>query len=160
MDELSLYENYSATIRYFEKLIALGKEYGVKIATVNCRWNNYVHSDPAWSVIHGYLKDLYIKFDSSHSMYAKGTNYLSEMVKWGDRFAHVHIKGCLMVDGERVDDPPAGLDMTDWNAFMGALYAVGYDGTLSIEPHSSIWKGEMGKRGIEHTIKMMKNLIV
>jgi len=160
VDEISLYENYTAAIEYFEKLIDIGKEYGVKIATVNCHWNNYVHSDPAWSMIHGYLKDLYIKFDPSHSIYAKGENYLSEMVKWGERFAHVHIKGSLLIDGERLDDPPAGLDMTDWNAFMGTLYAVGYDGTLSIEPHSSIWKGDLGERGIKHTINMMRNLIV
>lgn len=160
VDEISLYENYSAAIKYFEKLIEVGKEYGVKIATVNCRWNNYVVADPAWSVIHGHLKDLYIKFDPSHSIYAKGADYLSETKKWGERFAHVHIKGSLLVDGERVDDPPAGLDMTNWNAFMGMLYAVGYDGTLSIEPHSSIWKGEVGERGIKHTIKMMRGLIV
>lgn len=160
IEELSLYENYSAAISYFEKLIALGKEYGVKIATCNCRWNNYVHSDPAWSIIHGYLKDLYIKFDPSHSIYAKGENYLSEMEKWGERFAHVHIKGSLMVNGERVDDPPAGLDMTDWSAFMGMLYAKGYDGTLSIEPHSSIWQGDLGERGVAHTIKLIRGLMV
>ncbi len=160
VDEISLFENYSSAISYFEKLIAIGKEHNVKIATNNCRWNNYVVSDPAWSVIHGYLKDLYIKYDPSHSIYAKGEDYLSEMKKWGHRFAHVHIKGSLMIDGERFDDPPAGLDMTDWNAFMGTLYALGYDGTLSIEPHSEIWKDDLGLRGIKHTIKMMRNLMV
>lgn len=160
VEELSLYENYKATISYFEELIKIGKANGIKIATVNCHWNNYVHSDPAWSVIHGHLKDLYIKYDPSHSIYAKGDDYLSEIKKWGHRFAHVHIKGSLLIDGERLDDPPAGLDMTNWNAFMGTLYAVGYDGTLSIEPHSPIWKGDLGERGIKHTIKMMRNLIV
>jgi sugar phosphate isomerase/epimerase len=160
VDELSLYENYTAAISYFEKLIAFAKEYNIKVATCNCRWNNYVVSDPAWSVIHGHLKDLYIKYDPSHCVYAKGENYLSEIKKWGHRFAHVHIKGSLMIDGERFDDPPAGLDQTDWKAFIGALYATGYDGTLSIEPHSEIWQGDLGDRGVKYTIKMMRELML
>lgn len=158
IEELSLYENYTAAITYFEKLIAIGKAHDVKIATNNCRWNNYVTSDPAWSVIHGQLKDLCIKFDPSHCIYAGG-NYLSEMKKWGNRFAHVHIKGSLVIDGERFDDPPAGLDQTDWSAFMATLYGVGYDGTLSIEPHSSIWKDELGDRGVEYTIKLIRSMM-
>lgn len=76
-------------------------------------------------MIHGHLKDLWIKYDPSHSRYAKGADYLSEMKKWGDRFAHVHIKGSMLIDGERFDDPPAGMDQTDWGAFMAVLYAKG-----------------------------------
>ena len=155
-DGISLYENYSAAIRYFEELIAFGKEHHVRIA----RWSNFVHSDPAWSVIHGYLKELGIKYDPSHSRYAMGEDYLSEIKKWGTRFSHVHIKGSLLVNGERVDDPPAGLDQTDWPAFMGALYACGYDGTLSIEPHSGIWQGELGQKGVAYTIRMMRNMML
>lgn len=159
VEGLSLYENYTAAIGYFERLIALGKELGVTIATYNCRWNNYVHSDPAWSVIHGHLKDLGIKYDPSHSRYAMEADYLSEMKKWGARFAHVHIKGSLIVDGERLDDPPAGLDQTNWGAFMAALYACGYDGNLSIEPHSSIWQGEIGNKGLRYSIDLIRSLM-
>lgn len=158
VEELSLFENYSSAINHFSKLIEFGKEHGVKIATVNCHWNNYVHSDPAWSVIHGHLNDLYIKYDPSHAIYAHG-DYRQEMVKWGERFAHVHIKGSLLVDGQRVDDPPAGLDGTNWGEFMGLLYSKGYDKTLSIEPHSSVWHGDLGTKGTDYTIKLMKTLI-
>lgn len=160
VDEISLYENYTAAIKYFQRLIEFAKPFGIKIATNNCRWNNYVTCDPAWSVIHGQLPDLMIKFDPSHSRYANGADYLSEMKKWGNRFAHVHIKGSLIIDGERFDDPPAGLDNTDWNAFMGTLYAIGYDGTLSIEPHSPIWQGDLGDRGVKHTIELIRSLMV
>lgn len=160
VEGISLFQNYSAAISYFERLIAYGIEYGVKIATNNCHWNNYVTSDPAWSVIHGHLPELGIKFDPSHSIYAKGDNYLSQAKKWGHRFYHVHIKGSLLIDGERFDDPPAGLDMTDWRAFIGTLYGAGYDGTLSIEPHSPIWQGELGQRGIKHTINYIRSLMV
>ena len=109
---LSLYENYSAAIGYFQALIDFAKPYGIKIATYNCRWNNYVHSDPAWEVIHGHLPELYIKYDPSHCRYAMGADYLSEMKKWGKRFAHVHIKGSLIIDGERFDDPPGWMTPT------------------------------------------------
>ncbi|MEG0692359.1 MAG: sugar phosphate isomerase/epimerase [Oscillospiraceae bacterium] len=158
VDEISLYENYTAAITYFKKLIELGNQYNIKIATNNCRWNNYVTCDPAWSVVHGQLKELFIKFDPSHSVYAGG-DYLSEMKKWGNRFAHVHIKGSLVIEGERFDDPPAGLDQTNWGAFMATLYAVGYDGTLSIEPHSSIWRDELGDKGVEYTIKLIRSFM-
>lgn len=159
VEGLSLYENYTAAIHYFEKLLDLGKELGLKVATCNCRWNNYVCCDPAWEVIHGYLKDLYIKYDPSHCVY-DGGDYLSEMKKWGKRFAHVHIKGSLVIDGERFDDPPAGLDATNWPAFMAVLYANGYDGTLAIEPHSAVWQGELGDLGVKYTVDMMRKLIL
>lgn len=157
-DSISLFANYDMAIKYFEKLLALGKEHGVAIATNNCRWNNFVTSDPAWSVIHGHLPELKIKFDPSHCAY-DGGDYLAEMHKWGHRFEHVHIKGVLQAAGERVDDPPAGLDTINWGAFMSALYAVGYDKTLAIEPHSGVWTGELGEKGLDFTIKMMKTLI-
>lgn len=158
VEELSLFENYQAAISYFAKLIEIGKEHGIKIATNNCHWNNYLTCDPAWSVVHGHLKDLYIKFDPSHCIYAGG-NYLSEIKKWGNRFVHVHIKGSLVIDGERFDDPPAGLDQTNWGAFMAALYAVGYSGNLSIEPHSATWQGELGDKGVDYTINTIRPMM-
>lgn len=159
VEEISYYENCTLAIRYFEKLIEHGKKYGVKIATYNCRWNNFVHSDPAWTLIHGYLKDLYIKYDTSHCIYAGG-NYLGEAKKWAERFAHVHIKGALIIDGERFDDPPAGLDQTDWGSFMAVLHSKGYTGNLSIEPHSENWTGELGKKGVDFTIDYIRKLML
>lgn len=158
VEELSYYENCTAAIAFFSKVLEYAKDKDVKIATMNCRWNNFVHSDPTWSIIHGHLKDLGIKFDPSHCIY-DGGDYLSEMNKWADRFYHVHIKGSLIIDGERFDDPPAGLDQTNWGAFMAVLYAKNYDGCLSIEPHSSNWKDELGEKGIDFTIDYMNKLI-
>jgi sugar phosphate isomerase/epimerase len=85
---------------------------------------------------------------------------MAETQKWGERFAHVHIKGVLQVNGERVDDPPAGMDQTNWGAFMALLYQKGYDAGLSIEPHSEIWKGELGEKGIRFTIDFIKKMIL
>lgn len=160
VEELSYYENCSFAIAYFEKLIARGKEKGVKIAVYNCRWNNFVNNPMAYTVIHGYLKDLYIKYDTSHCIY-DGGDYLQETKDWGDRFIHVHLKGSLVIGGKRFDDPPAG-DGSDelGGAFLSALYAKGYNGRLSIEPHSETWKGELGDKGVDFTIKYFRGLVL
>lgn len=159
IEELSYFENCRYAISYFEELIACGKDLNVKIAVYNCRWNNFVYDDMAWTMIHGYLKELYIKYDTSHCIYADG-DYLGETKKWGHRFAHIHIKGVLKVNGSREDDPPAGLDQTDWNSFMALLYKIGYRDGLSIEPHSETWSGELGEKGIDYTINYMRRLMI
>ncbi|HBA47838.1 MAG TPA: hypothetical protein DCZ91_08575 [Lachnospiraceae bacterium] len=159
VEELSYYENCGLAISYFEKLIAHGKEKGVKIAVYNCRWNNFVCTPMAYTVILGYLKDLYIKYDPSHCIY-DGGDYLKEARDWGDRFLHVHLKGSLVIDGERYDDPPAGMDQTNWGAFLAILHARGYDRALSIEPHSANWRGELGEKGIDYTIQYFRNLLL
>lgn len=159
VEELSYYENVRFAIAYFEKLIAHGKEKGVKIATYNCRWNNFVCTPMAYQLIHGYLKDLYIKYDTSHCM-AAGGDYIQETIDWADRFAHVHLKGCVMINGKRYDNPPAGMDQTDWGSFLSILYGKGYDGRLSIEPESEYWHGELAQKGIDYTIRYFKDLIL
>jgi len=157
--ELSYYENCRIAIEFLSKLIEYGNEKGVKISTYNCRWNNFICDDMAWTVIHGYLTDLGIKYDPSHSRYAS-CDYLKEIRDWGNRFNHVHIKGSLIVNGKRFDDPPAGLDQTDWHSFMAILYAVQYKSGLSIEPHSHNWEGELGEKGLDFTIDYIKKLLV
>ncbi len=158
VEELSYYENCTLAIEYFSKLLEYGKAKNVNISVYNCHWNNFVHNSMAWTIIHGHLPDLGIKFDPSHSRYA-GSDYLKEMRDWGHRFYHVHIKGSVIVDGERFDDPPAGLDQTDWGTFMSILYAKQYKGGLSIEPHSDTWTGELGDKGVNFTIEYMKSLL-
>ncbi len=58
------------------------------------------------------------------------------------------------------DNPPAGLDSINWRAFFGILYKHGYDGYLSIEPHSRTWQGEKGEKGVEYTIKYIRELMI
>lgn len=159
-ESLSYLDNCQAAIHYFQKLITYGQERGIKIATYNCRWNNFVCEEMAWQIIHDQLEDLGIKYDASHSYYANNDNYLSEVANWGHRFYHVHIKGALKVDGQRYDDPPAGMDQLDWRSIMAILYKVGYNGTLSIEPHSTTWRGALGDKGVDFTIEFIKDYIL
>ena len=131
----------------------------IKIATYNCRWNNFVCNAEAYKIIHGYLKDLYIKYDTSHCINAGG-DYLQETRDWGKRFIHVHLKGAVKIEGKVYDNPPAGMDQTDWTSFMGILYGLGYDGGLSIEPESAYWHGELSDRGVDYTIRYFRNMMI
>ena len=159
VEGLSLYQNYTAAIRFFGEVLDYAKPLGLKVAAYNCDWNNWVNNAKAWEVILGELPELGIKFDASHSISA-GRDYLGELAAWGDRIYHVHIKGYVKINGEYVDAPPAGLDSIDWRTEMAILYKFGYNGGLSIEPHSSVWKGELGERGIDYTIGYMKQFLL
>lgn len=158
VDELSYFENLKLAVKYFSLLIEYGKTKNVTIAVYNCRWNNFVYNDKTWEIILTHLKDLTIKYDISHSLYDNG-DYLSEINKWGERISHFHLKGSLYIDNKRIDDPPAGLDQIYWPQIISLLIAKGYNGNLSIEPHSHIWQGELGEKGITYTINYFKKLL-
>lgn len=159
MEGFSYYENIGFAIAFLEKLLAYGKERGVKIATYNCHWNSYINSPRQWELIHGHLPELGIKYDPTHCINSGSGRYLEETEAWGDRFYHVHIKGTLQIDDKHVDDPPAGLDMINWGAFLGLLYKHGYNGSLSIEPHSGVWKGDMGDWGVRYTTEYIRKML-
>jgi len=157
VDTLSYYDNITAAIGYIKSLMDYaGKR--VKVCVYNCHWNNYIDKPLEWDIIHGHLKALGIKFDPSHTING-GRDYMKEAVNYGDRFYHVHLKGTINVKGERVDDPPAGMDTINWGALMSVLRYHKYEGMLSIEPHSETWQGELGKKGVMFTIEYFKKLL-
>ena len=157
--EATLYRNYSNAIEFFGALCKKAKSYGIRVAVQNCDWNNFVFSPREWEVILGELPDLCIKYDPSHA-YGRGADYLAELSDWGDRVAHIHVKGCVKAGGRPIDDPPAGMDDLNWGAIFAILYARGYDGDLSIEPHSKTWKGAMAEAGVAFTKKYIEKFIV
>ncbi len=156
---LTYADNCAAAAAYLGQLLSYAGAHHVKICTYNCDWNNFVYDSRAWTSIHGNLPDLGIKYDPSHCVY-RGGDYLQEAAEWGGRFYHVHIKGSLVIGGKRFDDPPAGMDMTNWGAFLSVLYAHRYEGVLSIEPHSANWSGDLGEKGIDFTIHYMRQLLL
>ncbi len=148
-ENVSLFKNYCCAIELFGQLLdrAAGK---IKIAVENCDWNNFVVSPRDWEIVLAELPGLYIKYDCSHS-YNRGCNYLNELSDWGEKIAHFHIKGTTHAGKRWVDDPPAGMDDINWPSVFAVLYARGYDGDLSIEPHSGTWRGALGNAGVEFT---------
>jgi sugar phosphate isomerase/epimerase len=132
------------------KVSLTAKGSGVKVAIQNCDWNNFVVSEKHWEVVLGALPELYIKYDASHA-YNRGEDYRAVLSNWGERVAHVHIKGTTHAGRRGVDDPPAGMDDINWSSLFSILYARKYDGDLSIEPHSATWLGELGNKGVLFT---------
>ncbi|MBR4940916.1 MAG: sugar phosphate isomerase/epimerase, partial [Clostridia bacterium] len=153
-DSISLFKNYSNAIEFFGMLTERAKGNNIKIAVQNCDWNNFILCPEQWKIVLGENPDLYIKFDPSHA-YNRGENYLAEVSEWGDRFAHIHVKGAVHAGRRYVDDPPAGMDDLNWRSIFAALYARSYDGDLSLEPHSATWHGELGTAGIEFSRKFI-----
>jgi sugar phosphate isomerase/epimerase len=156
--EVSLYKNYTLAVEFFDRLIkhADGR---IKIAVENCSWNNFVVTPREWEVVLGELPDLCLKYDPSHS-YNRGDDYLAEISDWGERIAHFHIKGTTHAGSRKVDDPPAGMDDLNWGAIFSVLYSRGYDGDLSIEPHSDAWRGLRGKAGVLFTKGFVEKFIM
>lgn len=152
-------ENCQIAIAYFDTLIKYAEGKNVKIAAFNCDWENFVVEPKVWEVVLGALPELGLKYDTSHCRCRRGS-YLAEMRDWGHRIYHFHIKGTLYIDGEGYDDPPAGLDDVNWGGVMTMLYTKGYDGMLSIEPHSGKWKGDVSEWGVQFTINFIKPYIM
>lgn len=157
---VSMYKNYTAAIEMFGAIIEAAKDKNIKIAVQNCDWNNFIVNPADWDIVLGELDELTIKYDCSHS-YNRGNNYLSELSDWCERVSHIHIKGTTHAGGKRwVDDPPAGMDDIKWPSVFSVLYARGYDGGLSIEPHSKTWHGELGAKGINFTYNYISKFLL
>ena len=156
---VSLFKNYSNAIEFFGMMTERAKGSDIKVAIQNCDWSNFIVSPEQWKIVLGENPDLYIKFDPSHA-YNRGENYLAEISDWGERIAHMHVKGSVHAGRRGVDDPPAGMDDLNWGSIFAILYARGYTGNLSLEPHSETWHGELGAAGIEFTRKFISNFLV
>ncbi len=153
-------ENCDIASDYFKGLIEYAKPLGVKIAVYNCSWENDVYDERTWETILSRVPELGLKYDVSHCV-NRGGDYLREMAKYGNRIYHFHLKGSIYIDGKRFDDPPIGLDSTNWGAVMNMLYYHNYNGTLSLEPHSpENWTGNKGLWGIEFSINYIKPYIM
>lgn len=159
VDKLPYLVNIECAKAFLEKTVAYAATKGVKVATVNCDWDNFVRTPKEWDLIHGAIPQLGIKYDPSHCVNCGSGKYLEEIEHWGDRIYHFHLKGTINIAGRHIDDPPAGLDCIKWQPVMGLLYAKGYDGMLSIEPHSGVWKGSLGEWGVRYTIRYFKEML-
>ncbi|MBQ2775324.1 MAG: sugar phosphate isomerase/epimerase [Clostridia bacterium] len=158
-DSKSFFENCEIAINYFKTLVDFAKDKNVKIASYNCDWANFVIEPKVWEPVLSAVPELGLKYDASHCL-RRGGNYLKEMLDFGDRIYHFHLKGSVYIDGEHYDDAPAGLDQTDWKTVMDILYTKNYDGMLSIEPHSSYWEGKKGQWAIDYTINYFRPFIM
>ena len=52
------------------------------------------------------------------------------------------------------------MDDIAWRPLFSILYARGYNGYLSIEPHSNTWCGELGDAGIAFTRDFIRGFML
>lgn len=157
--DATLFTNYSRAIDFFGSVMDMADP-ATTVSVYNCKKGNFVSTDEAWSVVLEHLPKLGIKFDPANSL-QYGEDYLPVLAKWASRVRHVHLKGTIYVNGKLIDNPPAGMDMTDWASIIGILRSVGYDRGLSLEPHSDCWKGEHFQEGIRYSVNYFdKQLMV
>ena len=156
---ISLYKNYGTAIEFFGLLLDRAKGSNIRIAIQNCHWNNFIDSPEEWKIVLGELPELGQKFDASHA-YNRGADYLAELSDWGERVAHMHVEGTVHAGKRGVDDPPAVMDDIQWSSLFAILYARGYQGDLSIEPHSRVWSGALGEKGVLYTRDFIRGFML
>lgn len=131
--------------------------------------------DPSHSYVHGGKNGAYIeeglafgdKFGYVHIKGVVQGDAFSEVKNWRNmdlmkKFPQLGEElGAEFHENHRYyDNPPAGIDVTNWRAFFAILYKYGYDGYLAIEPHSATWQGEKGDKGVQYTIKYIRDLML
>jgi sugar phosphate isomerase/epimerase len=128
----------------------LGKKMGVKLAVHSCGLG-----PEQWDLMFRLVPGLWLKYDPSFSQEA-GRNLPSEIFKYGKRIAHVHAKDELSfartTDYQQGMIPmtyaPPGMGDIHWGTVIAALYEVGYDEQIAIEPHSHYWANQALERGL------------
>jgi sugar phosphate isomerase/epimerase len=152
-------ENCRRAVDVLGRFVEAGAARGLKVALYNCHWGNFAFAPCSWKEILPDLPTLGIKFDPSHVFY-DGRDWLAEMRDWGSRFYHTHAKGCLEVDGDRLDDPNPGFDQLNWGAFFAMLYHHNYQGDVMIEPHSGTWHGDRLHPGLRFSINYLRQFVL
>jgi sugar phosphate isomerase/epimerase len=145
---------------------------GVKLAIENCpmifsydEWpsgNNLAWSPAIWEQMFTAIPDEHfgLNLDPSHLVWLM-IDYERAVYDFGHRILHAHAKDLeIRADGLyrhgtfsagigwQVPRLP-GLGQVDWSRFIGALYAVGYDGVVSVEHEDRQFEAtdELVKRG-------------
>jgi sugar phosphate isomerase/epimerase len=138
-------------VAYLTKIVEAAEAAGVQATVYNCDWNNFICDAQSWPYVFMKLPALGLKYDISHCINRNG-DYLQELMLYGNRVKHFHLKGTGRINGKNIPDPPAGLDDAKWGLVMALLYTAKYTGVLSIEPHSGIWQRDLREFGIRFAI--------
>ena len=168
----SIEDNWTAFDEVWPPLVAHAAERGVKIAIENCpmifsadEWpggNNLAFSPAIWREMFRRIPDdgFGLNLDPSHLVW-QFIDCERAIYEFGDRIFHAHGKDVevrpdglydwgTMSAGVGWQVPRlCGLGQVDWPRFFAALYAVGYDGVVSIEHEDRRFEGtpELVRRG-------------
>jgi sugar phosphate isomerase/epimerase len=159
-------ESLSEFEREWPPLIRYAGERGVRIAIENCpmifsadEWpggRNLAYSPALWRELFRIVPDenFGLNFDPSHLVWLM-VDYERAIREFSDRIFHVHAKD-LEIDrdglyergtmslgvGWQVPRLP-GLGEVRWDRFFAALWAIGYDGAVSVEHEDRAFEGDL-----------------
>jgi sugar phosphate isomerase/epimerase len=168
----SVADNFTVFDEVWPPLVAYAGERGVNIAIENCpmifsgdEWpggNNLAYSPAIWREMFTRIPDANfgLNFDPSHLVWQM-IDIERAIYDFGDRLLHTHAKdlevrpdglyeqGVMSVGVGWQVPRLCGLGQVDWSRFFAALYAVGYDGAVSVEHEDRRFEGtpELVQRG-------------
>jgi sugar phosphate isomerase/epimerase len=159
-------ENLERFAELWPPLVKHAGDHGVQIAIENCpmifsydEWpggNNLAYNPHAWRAMFEAIPDAHfgLNLDPSHLVWQM-IDAERVVFEFADRILHAHGKDLevrrdglydhgVMSTGIGWQVPRlCGHGQVDWGRFIGALYAVGYDGVVSIEHEDRRFEGDV-----------------
>ena len=177
-------ENLERFAELWPPLVKHAGDHGVQIAIENCpmifsydEWpggNNLAYNPHAWRAMFEAIPDAHfgLNLDPSHLVWQL-IDAERVVHEFADRILHAHGKDLevrrdglyehgVMSTGIGWQVPRlCGHGQVDWGRFIGALYAVGYDGVVSIEHEDRRFEGdvELVKKGFQIARNTLRPLI-
>ena len=177
-------ENLERFAQLWPPLVEHAGEHGVQIAIENCpmifsydEWpggSNLAYNPAAWRAMFEAIPDAHfgLNLDPSHLVWQM-IDAERVVHEFADRILHAHGKDLevrpdglydhgVMSTGIGWQVPRlCGHGQVDWGRFIGALYAVGYDGVVSVEHEDRRFEGdvELVKKGFQIARNTLRPLI-
>jgi sugar phosphate isomerase/epimerase len=166
-------------------IVRFARDHQVKIAIENCpmifsadEWpggRNLAYSPALWRQLFEIVPDdnFGLNLDPSHLVW-QFIDYVRAVRDFAPRIFHVHAKD-MQVDREGLYEHGVmsagvgwqvprlpGLGEVEWDRFIAALYAIGYDGVVSVEHEDRNFEGELElvQRGFVVARNTLRPLIV
>jgi sugar phosphate isomerase/epimerase len=177
-------ENLERFAELWPPLVKHAGDHGVQIAIENCpmifsydEWpggTNLAYNPHAWRAMFEAIPDAHfgLNLDPSHLVWQM-IDAERVVLEFADRILHAHGKDLevrrdglyehgVMSTGIGWQVPRlCGHGQVDWGRFIGALYAVGYDGVVSVEHEDRRFEGdvELVKKGFQIARNTLRPLI-
>jgi len=136
-------------IRQFADVFGPAAEYAQKLRVALAVQSCTLRPE-SWDVMFSAVPALGLKYDPSFTLEA-GESYRAEIVRYGPRIVHVHVKDEMLIGREtdfshgimRYQYCPAGMGDINWGSVIALLVEAGYRGDLSVETHSQFWSDNL-----------------
>ena len=181
----SVTDNLAEVAKVWPDLVLFAGQHGVTIVIENCpmifskdEWpggKNLAYSPAIWRRLFEIVDadNFGLNLDPSHLVW-QFIDYERAVREFGPRIRHVHAKDMeidrnglfehgVMATGVGWQIPRLpGLGEIRWDRFIAALYAVGYDGAISIEHEDRVFEGseDLVKRGFLLARDVLRPLVV